>query len=319
VVPPHGVGRGRCPANSLLRRDHRPSPGRGPAREFKTTCSGLLGPPRPGPPAQNDTLQSGFYAPSQGTARQSGLSIPHRVGLQHPRYLTAAPGSTVLNRPAPARESKLQARVHRRHSGPARLLQVTTSVRVLRPAPGTARSDRFIGPAPGRPANSALRCAGFYGPQQAGPARELGLLARVHRAYSRPGPLAQVTRLGQGSTPPLQGTAQPARSLGSSTPHRVGLTAAARHSGSSAPHQGRPAVNCASRDTGPINGPGPHDDPDTGAPEPRGCPDIFSHCVAPGSSCLINGTRLMSTPSAFSTGFNGPLKRAGPGGGKYAG
>ena len=169
----------------------------------------------------------------------------------------------------PAREFKLQARVHRRHSGPARLLQVTTSVRVLRPAPGTARSDRFIGPAPGRPANSALRCAGFYGPQQAGPARELGLLARVHRACSRPGPLAQVTRLGQGSTPPLQGTAQPARSLGSSTPHRVGLTAAARHSGSSAPHQGRPAVNCASRDTGPINGPGPRDDPDTGAPELR--------------------------------------------------
>ena len=145
------------------------------------------------------------------------------------------------------------------------------------------------------------------------------MLARVHRAYSRPGPLAQVTRLGQGSTPPLQGTAQPARSLGSSTPHRVGLTAAARHSGSSAPHPGRPAVNCASRDTGPINGPGPRDDPDTGAPEPRGCPDILCHCVATGSSCLINGTRLMSTPSAFSTGFNGPLKRAGPGGGKYAG
>ena len=46
-------------------------------------------------------------------------------------------------------------------------------------------------------------------------------------------------------------------------------------------------------------------------PYPRNCPDILSHCVAPGSSCLINGTRLMSTPSAFSAGFNGPLKRAG--------
>ena len=182
--------------------------------------------------------------------------------------------------------------------------------------PSPTRPPRAQAPATTTP---SLRCAGFYGPQQAGPARELGLLARVHRAYSWPGPLAQVTRLGQGSTPPLQGTAQPARSLGSSIPHQVGLTAAARHSGSSAPHQGRPAVNCASRDTGPINGPGPHDDPDTGAPEPRGCPDILCHCVAPGSSCLINGTRLMSTPSAFSTGFNGPLKRAGPGGGKYAG
>ena len=158
-----------------------PSPTRPPRAQAPATttpslrCAGIFGPhpagPRSGvqnhqlgfigsapvrPACSNNTLQSGFYAPSQGTARLSGSSIPHRVGLQHPRYLTAAPGSTVLNRPAPARESKLQARVHRRHSGPARLLQVTTSVRVLRPAPGTARSDRFIGPAPGRPANSLM-------------------------------------------------------------------------------------------------------------------------------------------------------------------
>ena len=44
------------------------------------------------------------------------------------------------------------------------------------PLQGTARSVRFIGPAPGRPAITALRCAGFYGPQQAGPAREFGCL-----------------------------------------------------------------------------------------------------------------------------------------------
>ena len=81
------------------------------------------------------------------------------------------------------------------------------------PLQGTARSVRFIGPAPGRPAITALRCTGFYGPQQTGPAREHGLLARVHRAYSgaRPACLSNSPR--SGFYAPLQGTARPARSV----------------------------------------------------------------------------------------------------------
>jgi hypothetical protein len=35
----------------------------------------------------------------------------------------------------------------------------------------------------------SLRCVGFHGPQPAGPARELKLLARVHRAHSGPASL----------------------------------------------------------------------------------------------------------------------------------
>ena len=122
--------------HSPLRRDPQPSSGRAPPGSSRSPARVYRVRSGPARLLQNNTLQSGFYAPSQGTARLSGSSIPHRVGLQHPRYLTAAPGSTVLNRPAPARESKLQARVHRGHTGPARQLPVTTSVRVLRPAPG---------------------------------------------------------------------------------------------------------------------------------------------------------------------------------------
>ncbi len=164
-----------------------------------------------------------------------------------------------------------------------------------------------------------LRCAGFYGPKPAGLARELKLLARVHRVHSGP------TRLLSNS--PQSGFYAPASGdVPPSTIHQVHRP----HTGSAwlqplaarvhRPRiRGRLAACCTSRDTGPIKGPGPHDDHNTGAPAPSGQPDITCHCVAPGSSCLINGTRLLSTPSAFSTGFNGPLKRAGPGGGKYAG
>ncbi len=84
-----------APGSSALNRP-------GPARESKSQARVHQVYSGPGPPAQNNMLQSGFYAPpSQGAARQSGSSTPHRVGLQHLRSLTAAPGSTVLNRPAP--------------------------------------------------------------------------------------------------------------------------------------------------------------------------------------------------------------------------
>ena len=165
-----------------------PSPTRLPRAQAPATttpslrCAGIFGPhpagPRSGvqnhqlgfigsapvrPACSNNTLQSGFYAPSQGTARQSGSSIPHRVGLQHSRYITAAPGSTVLNRPAPLGSLSYKLGFNGATRGPACLLQVTTSVRVLRPAPGTARSDRFIGPAPGRP-DCSRTPLGFIGP-----------------------------------------------------------------------------------------------------------------------------------------------------------
>ena len=51
----------------------------GPARLHKTTRS-----------SQGSTLRL------RGTTRQPGSSTPHRVGLEHPRYFTAAPGSTVF-------------------------------------------------------------------------------------------------------------------------------------------------------------------------------------------------------------------------------
>ena len=139
-----------------------PSPTRSPRAQAPATttpslrCAGIFGPHPAGPRSGVQDHQLGFIgsapvrpACSKTTRSSQGSTLPHRgrpacqvhrsptgSACKHPRYLTAAPGSTVLNRPAPARESKLQARVHRRHSGPARLLQVTTSVRVLRPAPG---------------------------------------------------------------------------------------------------------------------------------------------------------------------------------------
>jgi hypothetical protein len=69
-------------------------------------------------------------------------------------------------------------------------------------------------PAPGgRPLRPAA-CSAPSGPPPCRPPVLLGTrwLARVHRVHSGPGPPAQVTRLGQGSTPPLQGTARPVRS-----------------------------------------------------------------------------------------------------------
>ncbi len=158
------------------------------------------------------------------------------------------------------------------------------------------------------------------GPQQAGPARKLGSLARVHRAHFGPGPPAQVTRHGQGSTAPLQGTARLARSVRFIDPAPGRPDCSRTPLGFIGPAPGVGPLQAAHPGT-----PGPSTGPPramTSIPEllyPRVCQDILCHCVAPGSSCLINGTRLMSTPSAFSTGFIGPLKRASPGGGKYAG
>ena len=137
-----------------------PSPTRPPRAQAPATttpslhCAGIFGPHPAGPRSGVQDHQLGFIgsapvrpACSKTTRSSQGSTLPHRgrPACQVHRSHTGSacnihaisPLRRVLpNRPAPARESKLQARVHRRHSGPARLLQVTTSVRVLRPAPG---------------------------------------------------------------------------------------------------------------------------------------------------------------------------------------
>jgi hypothetical protein len=96
----------------------------------------------------NNTLQSGFYAPSQGMG-QSGSSTPHQ-GRPATSTLPHRCAGFYGPQPAgPARKFKLQARVHRSHSGPARLLQVTLSVRVLRPAPGDGPLSQVHRPSTG--------------------------------------------------------------------------------------------------------------------------------------------------------------------------
>jgi hypothetical protein len=47
-------------------------------------------------------------------------------------------------------------------------------------------------------------------------------------------------------------------------------------------------------------------------PPTRVCQDAICHCVASDSSCPTNGARLVSTPSAFSTGFIGSYQRGRP-------
>ena len=116
---------------------------------------------------------------------------------QQPRPLSAAPGSSALNRPGPAREFKSEARAHPASSGPARLPKTTCPSQGLRPSPASGNGPpvRIINPAPGRPAISTLphRCDGFYGLQPAGPAREFKLQARVHRCHPGPARRLKVT------------------------------------------------------------------------------------------------------------------------------
>jgi hypothetical protein len=105
-------------AHSPLRRVLRSSTGR-PRSGVQVTSSGSLVPLWSGPPAQCNAHQSGFYAPARGRPAQSGSSATHRVGLQQ---LSLRCDGFYGPRPAgPAREPKLLARIHRAHSGPARL------------------------------------------------------------------------------------------------------------------------------------------------------------------------------------------------------
>ena len=123
---------------------------------------------------------------------------------QQPRPLSAAPGSSALIRPGPAREFKTTS------SGPLWSAPVRPAcskqhapVRVLRSLTGDGPPVRFIDPAPGRPATSAPshRCAGFYGPQSAGPRSGVQVTSSGSSAPLRPGPPASSNDLSQGSTP----------------------------------------------------------------------------------------------------------------------
>jgi hypothetical protein len=164
-----------------------------------------------------NTLQSGFYA---SRVRERPDSQVHRpcTGPACNIYAHVSPLRWVLRSSTgrPRREFKLQARVHRSHSGPARLLMVTQPVRVLRPrSRGRPAQSGSSAPHPGRVGLQPLLSAapGSTVLNRPAPLGSLGLPARVHRAHSGPGPPAQVTRLGQGSTPPHQGTARPIRSV----------------------------------------------------------------------------------------------------------
>jgi hypothetical protein len=199
---------------------------------------------------------------------------------QQPRPLSAAPGSSALNRPGPAREFKSEARAHPASSCPARLLKTTCPSQGLRPSPASGNGPpvRIINPAPGRPAISTLphRCDGFYGHQPAGPAREFKLQARVHRCHPGPARLLKVTlsarvlRPAPGDGPfsqvhrPRTGPAcnhcSPLRRVLRSSTGRPRSEARLTSSGSSGPPWVRPACSSDSGWSGfhgPASGDGP--------------------------------------------------------------
>ena len=99
VHRPHTGSACNIYAPSPLRRVLRSSTGR-PRSGVQVTSSGSSVPLRPGLPAPSNALSPGPTPPRfRGRSAQSGSSAPHRVGL--PSLPSAAPGSTVLNRPAP--------------------------------------------------------------------------------------------------------------------------------------------------------------------------------------------------------------------------
>ena len=159
----------------------------GPRSGVQVTSSGSSAPLRPGPPASSNDLSQGSTPRPRGRPAQSGSSAPHRVGL--PSLLSAAPGSTVLNRPAPLGSLGYVLGFIGPALGPARLLKQLALVRVLRPplqGDGPASTlFRFIDPAPGRP-NCSRTPLGFIGPHQGSARCELRIPG--HRAHQRARP-----------------------------------------------------------------------------------------------------------------------------------
>jgi len=93
----------------------------GPRSGVQVTSSGSSAPLRPGPPASSNDLSQGSTPRSRGRPARTGSSAPHRVGLL--TLLSAAPGSTVLNRPAPLGSSGCLLGFIGPTLGPARLLK----------------------------------------------------------------------------------------------------------------------------------------------------------------------------------------------------
>ena len=138
---------------------------------------------------------------------------PSRKALQQSRPLSAAPGSSALNRPDPAREFKLQARVHRVHSGPARLLRTTRSSQGSTPrsrgrpartgsSEAAAVKARWLGNfCPRQPVHRALKrqqqprplpaAPGSSALNRPGPAREFQVRSSGPPGLFRSGPPAQ--------------------------------------------------------------------------------------------------------------------------------
>ena len=156
----------------------------------QVTISGSSALPRTGPPDQVTRLSQGFYGPSQGLARQARYAriIRPRTGPAWISTLSAAPGSTVLNWPAP-----LGAQVT--ISGSSALPRTGPPDQVTRlsqgfygPAPGVGPPGtlrQVHRPAPGRPGR-CLTPLGFIGPTSG-----VGPLLAIYpgsRANQRPGP-----------------------------------------------------------------------------------------------------------------------------------
>ncbi len=163
-----------------------------------------------------------------------------------------------------------------------------------------------------------LNCAGFYGHPWPAPHGSSSYYLEFIGSAAWTGPPDQVTRLSQGLTALPQGSVRQARSV--------------RFIG---PAPGRPDRCFTSLGfIGLDLGVGPKLDIHLGSPgrskagqsdeNGAGTP---THADRPGShpplhsisSSSTNGVRLVSTPSAFSTGFVGSDQRAGQGGRKCAG
>jgi hypothetical protein len=234
---------------------------------------------RPGRPAE--TIKARLIGPAPGRPRATHFRCAGINGL-HPA--------------GPARKFKLRSRVHRLHPGPASLIKLLASVRVLLPTttPGAGPLDalhQVHRPRTGPPGStlSPLRRVLWSSPGR--PRTEVQVtIISVSSAPPWTSPPDEVTRLSQGSTaqPPGQGSARhcdQARYVRfiDPAPGRPGRCFTPLHAASRRPSRGsQPSIPGHQADQRP-----------TCAmitilehPPSRACPDIICHCVASGSSCL---------------------------------
>ena len=161
----------------------------GPARNSSYDL-GFVGSALDHPPDQVTRLSQEFYGPSQGFARQDRYAwiIRPRTGPAWISTLSAAPGSTVLNWPAPlgAQVTISGSSAPPRTGPPDQVTRLSQGFYGPAPGvgpPGTLRQVHR--PAPGRPGR-CLTPLGFIGPTSG-----VGPLLAIYpgsRANQRPGP-----------------------------------------------------------------------------------------------------------------------------------